>query len=458
VSNEKYHISSSQDSEAHDIGVIEAEVSIEGLAVGGRGVGRVGGRVWFVPGAVPGDQVIARSSRVKERFVEAELKRRIVSSPDRRDPPCRLQPECGGCPWMVLDETMQRRHKHEILTDTLRRLGGFKGLQPEPMVFADASFAYRNKVEFRIRVGPKAPTLIGFQRPVAGDGLVDVDLCPLQHPEANQVLATVREWWNRPERSGDEAGSHRLTLRRSWSTGEMLVAVGQVGGSLPAIDGLAELLMQRHPDVVGVVGLMAADGPRGRIRMRKIAGRNWIEEKLGEYRFRLPAVTFSQVNPELGGRLIRAVVDASDVRPGMRVLDLYGGTGAYGLHLAGRGCLVAVCDADASAIRCGRDAARRARVSGIRFVHSDVLRFLRGGESAADLVVANPPRTGLGRGVARQIVASGCRRVVLVSCDPASLARDLRSLADQGFALDRVIPFDLFPQTAHVEALAVMSR
>ena len=475
MSNEKYHISHPPPDEPQDMGVspekrpIEgarsvAELRITALAAGGAGVGRHHGKVWFVPGGIPGDRVRAAAVREQTRFVQASLERLLQASPDRREPPCRFQPGCGGCPWMVLGEERQRDWKRRLIEDALERIAGLDDVAVEEMRIGSRQLGYRNKIELTLGLDEEGGPAIGLHSGEARGSLTDVACCSVQHDAANEILASAREflldpaaeerreWFRRRE-------PYRLILRRSWATGQLLAGLRETGRPFPRLDALARFLVERHPRIHGVVRIRARPGRRGGSQTELLAGRDWIEERLGGLRFRLPAATFLQVNPEMAQRMIEEIRAAAGPVGGRRIWDLYGGVGAYGLALARLGSQSLICDADRQAIQCGRETARRNRIARARFVHADVKSFLadRTNETA-DLVIANPPRAGLGRGVAQAIAAGNPARVVLVSCHPASMARDLRVFADGGYRTERVIPFDLFPQTAHVEAIGVLGR
>lgn len=473
MSTQKSKMSSSSDGKPHDVGVAGSDdpvdrgvvrLEVDSLATGGRGVARgADGVVWFLPGAVPGDVVEAVSRRKKRRFVAGRVLRRLVESPSRRRPPCEYQAHCGGCPWMVLEEDEQRRWKERLLRDALVRVGGIEQPDVKPLLAAPPDLGYRNRVELALEPGDGGSWLLGMRRPGEGRGVVDIARCLLQHDAANEVLGTIREFLSLipapedPLGPGDEL---RVILRRSSTTGDLLVVLREARVRFPAARDLAAALDELHPEVRGVVRVRGLADRRGGARAKVLAGRGWIEERIGERTFRLPASTFVQVNSAGAGLLVNLVAEAAVDLEGGRVLDLYGGVGAYAFALLQRGAArVDVCDADGDAVDCGRESARESGERRVEFHRDDVTSFLRSraeGERPA-LIVANPPRTGLGQGVATEILRLAPKRLVVVSCDPATLARDLRALGEGGYGLQQVTPVDLFPQTAHVEAVAVLS-
>jgi 23S rRNA (uracil1939-C5)-methyltransferase len=241
----------------------------------------------------------------------------------------------------------------------------------------------------------------------------------------------------------------------------VLIALRETTRAFPEAETLARRLADAHAELSGVVRIRALRGRRGGARVLPVLGRTWIRERIGEVSYRLPAASFLQVNPDAAELLLELVREGAGPVDGKSVIDLYGGVGVFAFDLARRGAHAAVCEADVDAVRCGRRAARSTANDRVTFSHSDVTAFLRAGLSdgrRADVVVANPPRTGLGARLPKQIAGLEPGRVVLVSCDPATLARDTRRLVDAGFTAERAIPVDVFPQTAHVETVLFLGR
>ncbi len=292
--------------------------------------------------------------------------------------------------------------------------------------------------------------------------VVDLSECPLQSAAANALLATIRDFVGAHPDTGRrivEQGPFRILIRES-STGERLVGLWGAEHRFPSARELASALAAADVRADSVVLLHAKPGRRGGVRVEPLHGTSSITERVGEFSFRLPAASFMQVNPEGAAALVRLVREMAGDVAGRRVLDLFGGVGAFGLQLARAGARwVVVCDADRDAVAAGRRSAREAGLTNTRFVHDTVPAYLRSQRGkGADVVVANPPRTGFGRGVADAILRLEPRKVILVSCDPPTLARDLKPFLSAGYRLERVAPVDLFPQTHHVEAVVLLTR
>ncbi len=440
-------------------------VVIESMAAGGRGVGRVGGKVWLVEGGLAGDTVIAAPRKERRAYVEGVASRIEAPSKDRRDPACPIQGKCGGCPWMPLREDAQRGWKRRIVSDCLRRIGGFREPEVSEALSGGPATGYRNRIEvvFGRSGGRRA---LGYHARGEPGGLVDVERCILADDAANALLATAREYFLDGPGRGDAAlegehGAVRLILRRSASALRSLVVLRDAGGPFPSAPGFARAVAERHADVAGVVRVSGPPGRRGGAGATVLAGEGWIEETLGGLAFRVPADSFFQVNPAAAEHLVRLVLEAAG-ESGGEALDLYAGVGVFALALARSGWRVTAVEANGEAVGGGRLAAAALGLDrAVEFVAAGVGDHLASAPARRgppDLVVVDPPRSGLGAEVARRIGALGASRVALVSCDPATLARDARALAGAGYALGCAVPVDLFPQTAHVETVATMQR
>ena len=439
-------------------------IGITAWAAGGRGLGRVDGRVFMVSGGVPGDEVAARIVKDHGRFVEAVAVRLERPSPTRRTPPCPIQTACGGCPLMVVDEASQRAAKKQFLIDALQRIGRLgDGVPVSDVVTVPPELGYRNKIDLTFGRDGASRAVLGYHRAGEPGALVDVFDCAIADPKLRPLLAVARSFFLEGPGAGDPALQNsieplRLILRASHAADERLIAFRGLAGPFPSLRAFAQAAMAADPGLVGVVRLIAPVGRRGGAQLETIAGRAFIADEIHGTAFRVPAATFLQVHAPAAERLgAHVLLGAGSPR---QVLELYGGIGSLGLALARKGAAATIVDADPSAIACGAEAARANGLTGVAFERADVNAFLERQpvQPPPDLLIADPPRTGLGRGVAARIAAVGPARIAMVSCDPATLARDLAALVSGGYTIESVTPFDLFPQTAHVEAVAWLTR
>ncbi len=382
------------------------EMRIEKLVYGGDGLGRVEGRAVFVPGTSPGDLVRARVVERKKSFLRAEVLDVLEPGPARRTPPCPLAGECGGCQFQHVDYGAQIAAKGEFVRDALARIGriDFAGDIP---VHADAE----HELSYRVRatahvVKTRDRVLFGFFAP-RSHRVVDVESCPLLVPELDAA-------WHRARSSREKL--HRVET--------LDLAVGDAGA--------------------------AADPPVAAV------GGSDLETEVAGVRYRFAPGTFFQANRPLLGSLVRVATDG-DEEGGALALDLFAGVGLFAIPLARRFGRVVAVESDGRAAAFARANADANGVANMRVVAEPVESWLAGrpvAEGEVDLALLDPPRTGLGLEGARLLAGLAPRRIVYVSCDPSTLARDLRVLVDAGYGLRSVDAFDLFPQTFHVETVA----
>jgi 23S rRNA (uracil1939-C5)-methyltransferase len=307
---------------------------------------------------------------------------------------------------------------------------------------------------------------VGFHAVGDPREVVDVERCAILEEPANRVLATAREFLSKLDARRLERArastEWRFVVRHSTHSGRLVVVLRETVQPFPEAEKLAAFISDRHAEVSGVLLVRVQPGHRGGARVRTLRGQPWLEERAAGAVFRVPASSFLQVSAAGLEALLSCIIQCAGDVTGAKVLDLYGGVGSFSFGLTSNGagaCIV--CDADRDAIQSGKRTARRAGRDNLRFVHDTVGRFLGrldASDAKPDLVVANPPRSGLGRRVVRGIIDLAPPRIVLVSCDPATLARDLKWFAAADYTVDRIIPVDLFPQTAHIETITQLSK
>jgi 23S rRNA (uracil-5-)-methyltransferase RumA len=367
---------------------------------------------------------------------------------------------------MALPEPLQALWKVGLVRDALTRIGELDTPPLEPLLSPVPHLAYRNRAELALAVGAHSGVTVGFHSAGHPQEVVDVERCAILEEPANRVLATAREFLSKLEvglvEQARASTEWRFIVRYSKHSGRLVVVLRETGRPFPEADKLAAFITDRHAEVSGVLLVRAQPGHRGGARVSTLRGQPWLEERAAGAVFRVPASSFLQVSAAGLEALLTCVIRCAGDVKGAQVLDLYGGVGSFSFGLAAQGARVCtVCDADRDAIQSGKRTARRAGRDKLRFVHDTVGRYLGRLDASRpkpDLVVANPPRAGLGRRVVRGIIALAPPRIVLVSCDPATLARDLKWLVAADYTVDRVIPIDLFPQTAHIETITQLSK
>lgn len=410
------------------------KVTFHAIAAGGDGVGRdENGRTVFAPYAAPGD--VAHVEIVEERktFARGHILDLQSASPQRSAPPCPYfvaergdeTTACGGCQIQHLSYAAQLDAKRALVGSALSHIGGFKSAPVEACVPSPLTFAYRNKAQFFVEQGA-----IGFHARHTHK-VIDIARCPLLMEPLNEALAAVREIFH------GATPAHSFEVRVD-SHGAIAVRVAWENGIAFDKKQFFAGLRKRLPSLVD---------PHQAI----------LEEEVNRLKFRVGAFDFFQVNPSLTPRLVETALELCGAGAGQRALDLYCGSGLFGVALARAGMKVTGVDRHG-----GLDANARLNRLSANFVRGEAARFLRrvaeqNSEKTApyDLVLLDPPRAGAADCIA-PLAHLRPARIVYVSCDPATLARDLKALAAQGYALKRVVPHDMFPQTSHVETIAML--
>ncbi|GII76421.1 putative RNA methyltransferase [Sphaerisporangium rufum] len=413
--------------------VVPIELNVERVANGGWCVARHEGRVVFVRHALPGERVLAEVTDETTRFLRADAVEILDASPDRVAPPCPFAGpgRCGGCDWQHATLEAQRRLKGEVLAEQLQRLAGLEvKVDVEEVPGAPQGLGWRTRVQFAITPDGTA----GLRRHRSHE-IEPVDACLIAHSEVERMGVERRNW------RGAAAVEAIAT-----GTRERAVVVTPKGQRTVAV-----------PDLAAEAHVLVDEG-RGHVRA--VRGRTALTERVGEREFQVTGSGFWQVHPGAAATLLGAVLQFAAVRPGDWALDLYCGVGLFAAGLAEaagpEGAVLGV-ESDARAVQDARRNLRdlpQARVERGRV--EDTLDRL--GVERADVVVADPPRTGLGREVVARVAGLDAARVVYVSCDPATLARDLAWFAERGYHLADLRAFDAFPMTHHVESVALLTR
>ncbi len=410
---------------------VPVEVTVRAIAAGGSGVGQLpDGRVVFVPRTAPGDRVAVRIEKDKPRWAVARVDRMVAPSTDRRDALCALYHTCGGCQLQHLPYGRQLEWKGRIVADALTRLGGLGAVEPPEVVPSPRTTGYRNRMTFTLRRLRGGRTVAGLHALGRPGHVIDVqDECVLPEPELAQAWVDLRRGWGPGARLLPAGGRLRLMLRALEPGFELVIEGGERAWR-------PQELVERVPRLVTVHHI-----PGGADRTKE-AGGDDTPATLG--------TAFVQVNRSAAPALeahVQAV--AGD---GEHAVDAYCGVGVYGRTLAQAGWRVVGIELDPAAVSIAEGRApagftvERGRVEELLDAHLPV-----------DLLIVNPPRTGLDERVPHVVLAAPPNRIVYVSCDPATLARDVAALSST-YDLSGLRAFDLFPQTAHVETVAVLDR
>lgn len=441
---------------------MNVELAVDRLALGGKGVARIEGFVVFVDGGLPGSTVQAKITRLRKGFAEAEAVETLVPSPQAVPPACRHADVCGGCPWQGLDYAAQLFWKREQVVETLARLGGLTEVTVHPTVPSPRTLGYRNKMEFAF-----AGNLhLGLHERRHPARVLDITECKLMEPWAAQVVTFVREYCRNTGLTAYDARTGRgvwrhLVLRESTVTGKRLVHLitGPARTAGDAAHGLGEALLAKFPDIGGFVHSVRRAPTGVAVGERQVSslGETRLEECIGEAKLVFSPDAFVQTNTEAAALLYALVAEAAGEAPDGTAWDIYCGCGGISLNLARRFGLIHGVEADARAIDDARNAAEQSGIETCVFHAKDAAQAMANlSTTAPTVVVLDPPRAGAAPEVLAAILAAAPARVVYVSCNPATLARDLRTLTEL-YQVRAVTPVDLFPHTAHIECVAELT-
>ncbi|MGE5576360.1 MAG: 23S rRNA (uracil(1939)-C(5))-methyltransferase RlmD [Syntrophothermus sp.] len=458
-------------------GTIELEIT--GLTHSGEGVGRREGFAVFVPGALPGERVKARITEVKKNYATALLDAIFQPSPERQEPVCPVFRKCGGCQLQHLKYEAQLSYKRQLVVDALNRIGKLdldRVVVHHTLGVADP-FHYRNKAQYPVGFrGGRVVT--GFYTTRSHD-IVPIADCRIQHPLNDQIAGVLRGLLEKyrvsiyDEKTGQGLIRH-LFIRTAAATGEAMAVLVTNGRDVPHLDRIAAELMREVPQVAGVV--QNVNTQRTNVILgdytRTVAGRDEIIDvlRLSEgggsgndagLKFAISARSFFQVNPVQTGVLYGKAIEYAALGGDETVIDAYCGIGAISLFLARRARFVYGIEEVAPAVEDARKNAALNGISNVEFITGkveEVLPDLCRKGIRAEVIVVDPPRKGCEESVLRTFADMGPRRIVYVSCNPSTLARDLALLAGMGYETKEVQPVDMFPQTSHVECVVLMSN
>lgn len=442
------------------------ELHIDSLAYGGNGVARHDGFVVFVRRALPGDTVRARVTKVKRGFAEAVSEQVLIPSADRVEAPCAHFGLCGGCRFQDYAYERQLESKASQVRDALVRLGGFVDPPLEPIVPARSQFRYRNKLEYSFTQTPDGPAL-GFHRAGRWDEVLPIDECLLTTELGNTIRDAVQAWAREerlePYDQATQAGYLRhLVVREGRNTGQVLVQLVTAKGRKFEEDYLVEVL--RRFSEVRSIHWAVNDTPAEvtNLPTTLLWGEDAIEEEILGLRFRVRPNAFLQTNTEMAETLFGLAREYAGLTGGETVYDLYCGTGTIGLALAPGALTVWGVEISEESVACAIENAELNGITNAAFFAGNVslaLEELRERAGPPDVVVVDPPRAGLAGKALRRMARLEAGRIVYVSCNPTTLASDLKALRDDfGYELRRCRPVDMFPHTPHIESVSLLER
>ncbi|MDM8524153.1 23S rRNA (uracil(1939)-C(5))-methyltransferase RlmD [Desulfococcaceae bacterium HSG8] len=452
------------------------EIEITDIAFGGKGLARIDGLAVFVDQAVPSDHVKIRITKKKKNYAEARVLELIKPSPLRTDPPCRYSGHCGGCKWQFLGYEKQLHYKQQHVAESLEHIGGIQGVLVHPTIPSERIFGYRNKMEFSCsdrrwllpeemdKPDADRDLALGLHVPGTFWKVLDTEKCLLQPDLGNSILEDVRQFIKHSDALvyslRTNIGFWRfLMLRHSAAHDQWMVNIVTASENRPTVQPLADLLTEKYPGIVSVVNNITSRKAGIAIGEYEIllAGESVLKDKIRNFDFEISANSFFQTNTLGAERLYETVKKYAGLTGGETVVDLYSGTGTIPLYLSDSAKTLIGMEIIESAVA---DAEKNCRINGVtncRFILGDIKDCFSQLTVRPDVMIIDPPRVGMHKDVVKQVLQMAPERIVYVSCNPATLARDLDMMKDC-YHVSEVQPVDMFPHTYHIESVARLVR
>jgi len=449
------------------------QLKIEKMAFGGPGIGFVDGFVVFVPASAPGDKLRVKVFKKKKDYAEARILEILEPSDARISPPCPYYPHCGGCQWQHIAYTYQLQYKEGLVREAIANIGGLGDAAVKQIIPSELITGYRNKMEFsfssrRWALPQEMPLsedektfVLGLHVPGTFNKVLDISQCLLQPKTANQILRAVRDEAKQSGLPAYDIKSHQgfwryLTIRHSVAFDEWMVNIVSSGEN-PSIKTMAARLTESVANIKSIVNNISQK--RAGVAIgdyeKLVYGQPWIREKIGPYVFQVSANSFFQTNTRGAKKLYDVVADYARLTGKEMVLDLYSGTGTIALYLAAKAARVLGVELNAAAVSDALKNRDLNKVDNASFIQGDIRDQLPLLKEVPDVLIIDPPRSGMHKDAAKQISELGADTLVYVSCNPVTMARDLAML-NEYYELVEIQPVDMFPNTHHVEAVGLL--
>ena len=441
----------------------ENKITISGLAMGGAGIGKLNNYAVFVPGAVPDDELEIALVQKKKNYAIGKIMRILKPSPDRTTPKCPLFNQCGGCQWQHIDYPAQLKYKKQLVADSLERIGKITGMNIADTIGMDDPWHYRNKVQYPVAF-ERGEAIIGYYQERTHH-VINIEECPVAHPDLtrlmNSVRKIIRKYRIRVYNEGAGRGLLRHLIGRiGFATNEMLLGLVINGAEIPDAGRMTEELTQLcGARLVGILQNINRDqtnvilGAKSEI----LFGDPQFIEQLGALRFKIALGSFFQINPVQTVKLYNKIIELAELSGKEIVVDAYAGVGPIALWIAPHVRKIIGIEENTLAVADAKDNARLNKLKSIEFIEGRVEAVLPKIEKP-DVLILDPPRSGCSASVSEAILQISPKKIIYVSCDATTLARDLRIFLDGGYKLEIIQPIDMFPHTYHVETIVRLGK
>ena len=452
------------------------ELKVTDIAFGGKGLARADGFAVFVDQAIPGDLVSLRITKKKKNYAEARVDVLVEPSPFRIKPPCPYSGFCGGCKWQFLKYDMQILYKQQHVLDSIEHIGLIKDVPVHPTIPSGTIFGYRNKMEFSCsdrrwllpeemgEDGIDKGFALGLHVPGTFNKVLDTRTCLLQPELGNLILDDVRTFMKNSDAPVYGLRSHTgfwrfLMLRHSAAYDQWMVNIITAEENREIVQPLADSLMKKHLKIVSVVNNVTSRKAGVAVGEYEIplAGALRLKDKIGRFEFEISANSFFQTNTA-GAKLLYDIVKKyADLTGTETVVDLYSGTGTIAIYLSDCSNKIIGLEIIKSAVLDAENNCRLNNVSNCRFILGDIKDSLLQITDRPDVMIIDPPRVGMHKDVVKQVIEIAPQRIVYISCNPATMARDV-NMMKENYRIVEVQPVDMFPHTYHIEVVAKLER
>ncbi|WP_267383601.1 23S rRNA (uracil(1939)-C(5))-methyltransferase RlmD [Cyanobacterium sp. uoEpiScrs1] len=439
------------------------ELEITDISNSGDGVGHFEGRAIFVADTVTGDRVSVRLVHLKKQYAYGKLQQLLSPSPHRLRPSCLVADKCGGCQWQHINETYQHIVKHNHVVESLERIGKFKNPPVAPILTEKTVLGYRNKATYTLGRSAAGNVQGGYFRKNSHQ-IVNLNQCPIQDSRLNPLLAEVKkdiqeQGWSIYDEKHHQGRLRHLSLRIGRYTGEILLTLVSAEKKLQNVDAQAQIWLKRYSNLVGVS--LNYNPDRGNVIFGQetltIAGCSYLREIFAGLELHLRADTFFQVNTEAAEILINRIIEQLNLTGTEQLVDAYCGIGTFTLPLAQKVQKVIGLEVNSNSVTQARKNAQLNEINNVSFLVGTVESLLPKLPFLPDVVILDPPRKGCDQSVIEILRNTRPSYVVYISCQPSTLARDLRRLCqEEVYELIWAQPSDFFPQTVHVECAALL--
>ncbi len=443
------------------------ELNITDLAFDGQAVAKMNGKVVFLNAGLPGETVRARLVRSKRNFDEAVVLDILSKSQERIEPVCAHFSECGGCSWQDLKYSKQLEIKKNHVVSCLERIGSLEHVSVKDVIGSPEIFSYRNKMEFSFNVQPQSGFTLGLHKRKSYADIFDLRECHLPPVIFGRIVRWFRDYVKRNQISVYDVEHHTgfmrfLVIRQAKKTNDLMINIVTNYGELPEAPQLADEMRAAFPEISTMVH--SQNGQKSNIAVGEketvLFGGGFITEKVMGQSFRIRANSFFQTNSRQAENLYEMAFDMLQPQKHNRILDLYCGTGTISICLAPQVGEVVGVEQVSDSVKMAHENASLNNCANVSFVESDVKDYLtqsRENDQQYDIVITDPPRSGMHPKVLKRLIEMSAEKILYISCNPATFARDAKELVESGYKLPQVQPVDMFPHTRHIELAAVFS-